>query len=254
MTRFTGVMCALLIDDTLLARAMVDFKIPRSVVEFQQGGEESNYFVPGGMNVTGTIKRAMENERLLARVLGDADTSGGTTELHSGLTAPGLGGENVTDMENTDAGTRRIKLTALTEQITHQGRVVLMGTNVNDKYDQETVEIPLLGVNESVQGRKIFKTLTHVASLDYASAGKLKVQSIGGTNTTLVGRPPLFTLESIASNDEYGISITAPHCFLTKGSFSYSDANSGLFDEVDFQMQNPQEIVLVGAEGEINPL
>jgi len=251
MTRFTGVMCILKIDDTPLARAMVDFNIPRSVVEFLQGGEESNYFVPGGMNVTGTIKRAMEDETLLARVLGDSTMTGSTSELHSGLTAPGLGGENVADMEDTDAKTSRIKLTAITEPITVAGRVVLMGTNVNDKYDQETVEIPTLGVNESVRGRKIFKTLTHVASFDYNSAGKLKVESAAGASSIVVGRPALFTLESIASNNEYGISITAPHCFLTKGSFSYADANSGLLDEVDFQMQNPKEIVLVGAEGGI---
>lgn len=248
MTKYTGVMCVLEMADTPFAIGEVTFDIPRSVVEFQQGGEESNYYVAGGINVTGTIKRPMEDTTLLAKVLGDTTLSGQAGTLHSGLTAPGSGGENVTDMEDTDAKSSRIKLTATSAPITVAGRVVLIGTNVNDALDQETVVIPTLGVNESVTSKKIFKTLTHVASFDYTSTGSLKVESVAGASSIVVGRPEIFNLKSIATKGANNISILAPNCFLTKGSFSHGDANSGLLDDVAFQMQNPKELSLTGVE------
>lgn len=239
MTEYTGTEGVLEIDGTPTALAEFSIKVTRGVASHGRSGHHSDLKLPGKVDVTGTIKRIMIDGAMLGKVLGDTEETGTANDLHAGLSAPGAAGENVTDMTDTDSKSSLIKFTALTSAITAVGTAVLYGTDVNDNKITELVTISKLGINETVTGKKIFKTLTHVALFDYVHANTLKVQSVVGASGIVVGEGKIFKIEGLATSGGNHVYVIADNCFLTDGEFAFSDADMIMSDTLSFTMKDP---------------
>ena len=239
MVEYTGEHMTIEIDDVAIGNAMVTFDFSRDIASHARSGKLSDLKLPGKLSVTGTLSRIMVDGELLGYVIGDTTVSGGAGTLHAGLTAPGAAGESVTDMTTTDSQSSRIKVTALTAAITAGGYIIIYGTDVNDSKLTEVVQITTLGVSEAITADKIFKTVTHVAAFDYVQAGgTLKVESVAGASSIVVGTAKYFKLEGILTSGSSNIHVTADNCFLTGGQFSATDANEIASDELPFAMKD----------------
>lgn len=240
MVEYTGTEGVLEIADSPIALAEFSIRVTRGVASHGRSGKHSDLKLPGKVDVTGSIKRIMIDGSLLGKVIGDTEETGAAHDLHAGLTAPGADGESVTDMTDTDSDKSLIKVTALTAAITATGKVILYGTDINDNTITEVVSITALGINETITGTKIFKTLTHVASFDYVQAGgTLKVQSVTGASGIVVGEAKIFKIKGKATSGSNHVYITADNCFLTDGEFAFTDADTIMSDTLSFTMKDP---------------
>lgn len=239
MVEYTGAMCTLEINDIAFALSAFTLDEDRGVVSFPRSGKESDLQLAGKLRISGTLSRIQIDSVLLGYVLNSTTVSGVANDLHAGLSAPGASGESVTDMTDTDSKSGLIKFTALTSAITAVGKAILYGTDINDNKTTEVVTIPKLGINETTTGKKIFKTLTHVALFDYVHANTLKVQSVAGASSITVGRPKYFKIKGKAVNGSNHVYVIADNCFLTKGSFGFTDADGGLSDTLNWTMKDP---------------
>jgi len=240
MTEYTGTEGVLEIADSPIAVAEFSIKVARGVASHGRSGKHSDLKLPGKVDVTGTIKRIMIDGEMLGKVVGDTEETGTAHDLHAGLTAPGAGGESVTDMTDTNSDKSLIKVTALTAAITAVGKIILYGTDINDNTITEVISITKLGINETITGKKIFKTLTHVASFDYVQVGgTLKVQSVVGASGIVVGEAKIFKIKGTATNGSNHVYVTAENCFLTDGEFAFSDGDTIMSDTLSFTMKDP---------------
>jgi len=238
-THFTGV-DGVVDFGGVIAISEFGVDITRGVAAHPRSGHWSDFQVPGKVSLAGTLKRIMIDGSLLGYVVGDTAATGGADTLHAGLTAPGAEGESVTDMTKTDAQSSLIKFTALTAAITAAGVAVIYGTDINDHAQVEIVTIPTLGINETVTGKKVFKTVTHVAAFEWVQAdGTLKVGSVTGASAIAVGNAKLFDVDGYADDGVNDVHMLMDNCFLTSGKFAFTDADTILSDEVAFTMRDP---------------
>ena len=238
-THFTGV-DGVVDFGGVIAISEFSVDITRGVAAHPRSGHWSDFQVPGKISVAGALKRIMIDGSLLGYVVGDTAETGGAGTLHAGLTAPGAAGESVTDMSETNSQSSLIKFTALTAAITAASIAVIYGTDINDSTQVEIVVIPTLGINETVTGKRIFKTVTHVAAFDWVQeGGTLKVSSVAGASGIAVGNAKFFDVDGYVDNNVNDIHILMDNCFPTSGKFAFTDADTILSDELAFAMRDP---------------
>jgi len=239
---YTGVHGTVVYAGSTIAVAEFDVKIKRGVASHARSGKWSDYKLPGKIDVTGSIKRILTDGELLAALLNATPATGAAEVLHTGLTCPGSGSENIADMTDTSiASASRIKLTATEGAVTGAGTAILIGTDANGNTLTEPLNIPLLDENSYVISSRTFKTLTHVALKDVTmgTGGTLAVASIPGSSTVTVGEPKLFDLIGRVDDGSNHVYITMNNCFFTDGEFKFADADSILEDPLSFTMRDP---------------
>lgn len=239
---YTGVHGVFLKDSVPFAVAEFDVKIKRGVASHARSGKWSDIKKPGKIDVTGSIKRIMVNAELLKALITATPATGAAETLHAGLTAPGSGSENITDMTDTIiASASIIKIKALGGPVTTAGTAILIGTDANGNAISEVVTITALAENSYVLSTRTFKTLTHVALKDVAmgAGDTLEVSSITGSSTATVGAPLIFDAVGKVQDGSDSVAIEMDDCFLTDGEFKFSDADSMLEDSMSFTMTDP---------------
>ena len=98
---YTGVHGTVSYAGSTIAVAEFDVKIKRGVASHARSGKWSDYKLPGKIDVTGSMKRILTDGELLAALLNATPAIGAAETLHAGLTCPGDGSENITDMTDT---------------------------------------------------------------------------------------------------------------------------------------------------------
>lgn len=241
MTIYTGEHGILKIDSVAFAVAEVTANITRGTASHPRSGSLSDIQFPGKIGVTGTITRIMTDGELLGYAIGDTTVSGSAVALDSGVTAPGAAGESIKDMDtSTASASSRIQLTALTAAVTASGYAIVYGTDVNDDPISEIIAVPTLAVSEAVQGDVIFKTATHIAAFDWVQAGgTIKVDAIAGAASLVVDTAQYFDIDMYVESGSSNIHLLANNCFLTSGSFSFTDADNIVGDVLNWTMQDP---------------
>lgn len=240
MTEYTGTEGVLEIAGSPIALAEFSLRVTRGVASHGRSGKHSDLKLPGKVDVTGSIKRIMIDGSLLGKVIGDTEETGTAHELKTAIAAPGAGAEAVVDMTDTNSDTSLIKLTAVTAAITAVGKMILYGTDINSEEQTEVITVTKLGIGETITGKKIFKTLTHVVTFDYVSAtGTITIDSVAGASGISVGEAKIFKIEGKATSGGNHVYITADNCFLTDGEFAFTDADTIMSDTLSFTMKDP---------------
>lgn len=239
---YTGVHGTVSYAGSTIAVAEFDVKIKRGVASHARSGKWSDYKLPGKIDVTGSMKRILTDGELLAALLNATPATGAAEALHAGLTCPGDGSENITDMTDTSiASASRITLTAIGGPVTGAGTAILIGTDANGNDLTEPVAVTTLAENSYVVSSRTFKTLTHVALKNVAMGvgDTLKVASITGSASVTVGEPKVFNLIGKVDDGSNHVYITMNNCFFTDGEFKFTDADGILEDPLSFTMRDP---------------
>jgi hypothetical protein len=238
---YTGVHGTVEKDGTPVAASEFDVKITRGVAAAKRSNKWSDFKKPGKVDITGSIKSILTDGSILGYMFNSTPTTGTSSVLHAGLTYPASGtAENITDMTSTTITTAsQVRLTALTAAVTGAGQAIIYGTVDGTIKTSEIVEVPTMGIGAYVTSTKVFKTVTHVALIGVVGAGgTLKVESITGNSTVAVGAPAVFTLVGKLTQGSNHVYINLPGCFITEGSFSFSDADEIVMNNNSFTVQD----------------
>ncbi|MCK5431415.1 MAG: hypothetical protein KAJ03_01660 [Gammaproteobacteria bacterium] len=243
---YTNLQGTIEIDDVVFAVAEFEMNITREVLEHARMGNYSKLKLPGGIDFTGTMSRIQIDGRFVGYALGDTETSGSAVALHAGLTpTTGVGTESITDMTDPASLSSLIKFTALTAAITTAGTAVIIGTGVNDAALTEIVTLTTLGINETVTGTKIFKTVEQVVLKDMAQVGgTLKVDAVAGAANIVVGDAKIFKIQGKVLNGSDNITMVITNCYLTKGMFAVADA-AITSDDLEFTCKKPDTDIIL---------
>jgi hypothetical protein len=176
--------------------------------------------------------------------ISNAAVSGTALTLHAGLTAPGAGGENITDMTTPTNPVipSRVRFTAKSAGITVGGYAIVIGTNASGLPQSEEVALAACITNAvSATGKMLFATVTQVALVGtVAAGGTVEVTSIAGDANYTVGTPVYYNLEFGGIDAVTGnyIKVFANNVFTTSSGFNAGDANHDMEDAVSFVMED----------------
>ena len=239
MVEYTGVHGIVEIDGVAVAVGEFSVKFPRGVAAFERSGKYSDLKLPGKIDCTGSLKRIMIDGDLMQKVL-NTTTAGSAAELHAGVSPPGAATNAIQTMTDEASLSSLIKVTALTAAITATGKIVLHGTDVNDAEQNETISITTLGIDETITGTKVFKTLEYIALSDYVQVGGLlKVEAItGAAQVTALGVAEYFTLKGKASSGSSYIEINLTDCWFTEGGLSFTGPDSIIEETLPFVVKD----------------
>lgn len=249
---YTGVQGAVTYAGATLAGCMFDFEITRSTVAFPRAGKWSDLNKPGKVSCKGSITRIQSNADLLMAALNGTPSTGCTDTLHAGLTAPGSGAENITDMTDTSPSSpSRIKLVATGGAVTGAGHAILYGTDAGSNKISEVVAVTTLAENSYATSKYVYTTLTHVAlsEVTMGSGDTLAVVCSAGDSSVNVGAPKEFALVGAVTEGSNNITVTLSNVWFDKAPFSFEDAGKGLTEELTFVVTDPDaDIAVSGAD------
>lgn len=249
MVEYQGAHGILEVDDVAFAVAEFTVKSTRGTAVQPRSGTWSDLELPGKVAIAGTFKRILIDGKMLGMLIGTA-SAGASVTLHAGVTAPGVAGENVTDMSPTAAQSSHIKFTALTDAVTAEGHVIIYGTDVNDNSQIELVTIPVMDLAATVTSTKVFKSVTHVVGFEWVQAtGTLKVDAITGDTTYSIGEPTYFKLKGKLVKGSDHVYITMNNCYLIDGEFGFTDANAIVNDSLSYKMKDPDADLSIATTG-----
>lgn len=238
MVEYTGAHGIVEIDGVAVAVGEFSVEFPRGIAAFVRSGEYCDLKLPGKIDCTGSLKRIMIDGDMMQKVLNTA-TAGSAVELHGGLTIPGTGGENITDMSPTDSQSSLIKITESGSGLDASGNAILIGTDINNADQIENVALDSLDASANWTSEKVFKTLTHVAVIDASGNGTLKVDAItGAAQVTTLGEAEYFTLKGKASKGNSYIEVNLTDCWFTKGGLAFTDADSIIEETLPFVVKD----------------
>jgi len=244
---YTGVHGAVTYAGAAFAVAEFDFEITRGIATHARSGKWSDLNVPGKVSCKGKLKRIQVDANLIQAMMNATPTTGETATAHAGLTYPGSGSENITDMtDTTPSSPSRVRLQALTAPITTGGTATLIGTDAGDNPISETIPIGTLAQNSYVESTQVFKTLTHVALAGIVGdGGTLLVQYRAGDSTTVIGEPKSFSLVGAVVDGSNNITITLSNVMFNKAKFNFTDASKILEDDMEFFVKDPDTDIVV---------
>lgn len=248
---YTGVHGAVTYAGSALAVAEFSFEITRAIASHARSGKWSDLNVPGKVSCKGKLKRIQTNADLLMAALNATPTTGETATAHAGLTLPGDGSENITDMTDTaPSSPSRVRLQILTAGVTVAGTAILIGTDAGDNALVEAVAVPVMAQDAYVTSNGVFKTLTHVALKDITAAGAtLLVQYRAGDSSVNVGEPKSFALIGKVEDGSNHITVTLANVTFNKAGFNFTDADEILEDDMEFFVKDPDaDIAVTGAD------
>lgn len=244
---YTGVHGVVTYAGAPLAVGEFDFEITRGIATQARSGKWSDLNVPGKVSCKGKLKRIQKNADLIQAMMSSTPTTGETATAHAGLTYPGSGAENITDMTDTaPSSPSRVRLQALTAAITTGGTATLIGTDAGDNPISEIISVGTLAQDAYVESKMVFKTLTHVALAGIVGAGgTLLVQYRAGDSTTTIGEPKRFTLIGAVEDGSNNITITLSNVMFSKAKFNFTDAGKILEDDLEFFVKDPDSDIIV---------
>lgn len=234
------------IDGVAVAVGEFSVKFPRGVAAFSRSGKLSDLKLPGKIDCTGSLKRIMVDGSMLQKVLGAA-SAGSVTAIHLGMAPPTAGVDTIiqgSDLEAEDSASSRIKLTALAEDISAAGRIVLHGTDINDVEQTEIITIPAtMSATDTIISVKVFKTIDYISLSDYAQVdGTMKVDAItGATSLSTLGVADYFTLKGKCSSGSNYIEVNLADCWFTEGGLAFTDANAIIEETLPFVVKDLDE-------------
>jgi len=249
---YSGVHGVVTYAGAALAVAEFGFDITRGVTSHARSGKWSDLNVPGKVSCKGKLKRIQTNADLIMAAMNNTPATGETATAHAGLTYPGDGNENITDMtDTTPSSPSRVRLQALDAAITKAGHAVLIGTDPGGNDLVEIVPIGTLSEDAYVTSENVFATLTHVAlkNVTGGAGGTLLVEYRAGDSSVNIGSPKVLTLIGKVEDGTNHITITLNHVFFTKAAFNFSDASKMLEDDMEFIVKDPDvDIIVTGAD------
>ena len=147
------------VEDALPIHVMSMDMATRPLTELFDDIKQGDIFVNNCPYTGGT-----HHADLIMATMNATPTTGEAAVAHAGLTAPGDGEENITDMTNTTpSSASRVRLTITTAATTVAGTAVLIGTDAGDNPLVESVAIGVAAADTYYTSNNVFKTLTHVA-------------------------------------------------------------------------------------------
>jgi hypothetical protein len=245
---YTDLDGALSVGGTVIADITYDVRWRLNDVTVPRAGKRSKKNLPGEFSVTTVIKKVLvkdEATTVLGKSLNDTPVGGTASTLHAGLTAPGSGAENITDMTTTAIATAsRVRFIPVTDAITVGGRAIVVGTNSAGGEIEESVDLTAV-VAGAVSGttKRLFKTVTHVVLIGTVAAGAtIAVTSIIGASSFTVGDPEIFDLVGSLTKGSNSVVVTQPNCWFKNGGIAWGTGGTPIDVSIDVGMYDPDTL------------
>lgn len=245
---YTGEHGAITYGGAAIADCTVDIKWNRDTVTVPRANHISDLNRPGKLKIsTFKIGRVQIDAALMGASLTAAGVTGTAGVVHAGLTPPGSGAENITDMTSvTPATPSKYRFIPRTAPITAGGYAILTGTDVNGNAAIERLDLTACVIGAtSATSLNVFKTVTNVALLGtVAAGGTIEVSTIVGSATYTPDDPKVFDIIFSVTRGVNSMTFTAPDCWFTEGGVSLKDLNP-LMEDIGIAMRDPELLSVV---------
>jgi len=242
---YTGLEGALTVGVVPIADVAFDLKWTRGSINVPRSGKYSDKELPGKFSVTITLKKVLvktEAATVIGKSLNATPVGGTAGVMHAGLTPPGSGSENITDMTSaTPATPSRIRFIARTAAVTAVGRAIIIGTDRADREMTENVDLAVCIIGAtSGTSKGLFKTVSRVALVDVVAAGAtIEVSSITGASNYTVGQPEVFDLIGSLTKGAHSVTATLPDCWFKNGGIDWTDASKAVDVNINVGIYDP---------------
>lgn len=246
LTHLTGAKCDIYVGGTLWAGADFELKLSQGKASHARTGYKSDVNYPGKLTATITCKNVMKNMAYNGMMLTSTPTSGTGSILKSGIT---LTADGYTATSTSAIATpSRISLTAQTAAVTTPGVVTVIGFGIGGAPLEEDITVGDIGVGASVNGSKLFTSVTGYYNTGVRSAtGTLTASSITGAasyvvtaNTNGVPQDPAYMTLLMQGFDDLGnyVKAQATNCWISSNTFKSGDSANPLEDAVTFEIMD----------------
>jgi len=228
-----------------LADVEFDVKWSRSTVTHSRGGKHSDIQIPGKLTVKTKIKKALVYADA-ARTLGYGLTNTAVTGTATAcLAATSFTAGTAVPITADPATASVLRVRTSTDVSTAAGGFTIVGTDVNDVEQSETLTIP----NGTVVGTdfyttKVFKLANYAITNAITGSIKFQIDGVAATATYAVGDPKVFDLVGVLTKGATTITITLPDCWFSSGGISWVDAGKIVDVDADVEMRDPDTLTI----------
>jgi len=243
---YTGAMGTITLSSGgALADVEYDIKWSRSTVSHSRGGKHSDIHIPGKLTVKTKIKKALvyaDAARTLGFGLTDTSVSGTATAC---LAATSFTAGTAVPITSDPATASVLRVRTSTDVSTAAGGFTIVGTDLNDVEQSETLTIPngtLVGTD--FYTTKVFKLANYAITNAITGTIKFQIDGVAATASYGVGDPKIFDLVGVLTKGATTITITQPNCWFSSGGISWTDAGKIVDVDADVEMRDPDTLTV----------